>query len=330
MDSSASAPSEQPHDEASGGEQQRNKRKRKIKGRSGRRRNAKLKAIQEAEERIWKGDTTSMTSVATLLPTDRDKIWPGVLERRKEGLTSADEAALVGQLGYLPGNAVSVAARAQQVPSLPLEKDVPIVLKLYPLAIRDVYAGGKSDGRKFKGRRRGPSPSPSLGGEDEADTDEKNEAKEEEEEEGKDDEVLLEPFPTLYWLTHPMLRTLTSKLELGTTDSVRVMEERLQSDPQALDSMLRAHHAYGQDRWESLTEADLELVEARKWREALDERRGVAGIKKHKAIKCLHAHLAHYLSGGRGSDDNIVGKWVMESITKLLLEHTKSGGETEE
>jgi hypothetical protein len=31
--------------------------------------------------------------------------------------------------------------------------------------------------------------------------------------------------------------------------------------------------------------------------------------------------LAHYLSGGRGSKDNIIGEWAMDSITKLLQEN---------
>lgn len=292
-----------------------NERKRKNRsGRSARRRKAKLKAIQAAEQRIWSGDTTALNASVSL-PTDRHKVWPGVLERRRDRLNSADKIALIGQLGYLPGNAICVAARAQQVPSLPVEGDVPIVLKLYPLAIRDVYAGGKADGRKFKGRRRG-GPSPTL--DDDAATDEVDESKSQES--GKEESSLLEPFPTIFWLTHPILRTLTSKLELGKTDNVTVMEARLQSNPQAMESMVRAHRAYGQERWKTLMETDLDLVKARKWEAALDAQRGVAGIRKPSTIKCLHTHLAHYLSGGKGSEDNIVGKWVMDSITKLLQE----------
>jgi hypothetical protein len=293
-----------------------NERKRKNRpGRSARRRKAKLKAIQAAEERIWSGDTAELIASASV-PTDRHKVWPGVLERRKDNLTSEEEAALVGQLGYLPGNAICVAARAHQIPAFPIEENVPIVLKLYPLAIRDVYAGGKADGRKFKGRRRGgPSPTPL---DNEAATDEIDTSKCLES--VKEETPLLEPFPTIFWLTHPILRTLTSKLELGKTDNVSVMEARLQSDPQAMESMARAHQAYGQERWESLTDADLDLVKTREWEAALDAQRGVAGIRKPSTIKCLHTHLAHYLSGGRGSEDNIVGKWAMESIIKLLQE----------
>ena len=38
-------------------------------------------------------------------------------------------------------------------------KLTPAVVKLYPLAARDIYKGGKSDGRAFKGRRRGKATS---------------------------------------------------------------------------------------------------------------------------------------------------------------------------
>eukprot|EP00957_Ditylum_brightwellii_P120581 9198688-Ditylum_brightwellii.AAC.1 len=60
----------------------------------------------------------------------------------------------------MPGNAVCVAARHSSYPNLQEkeeEGEEPTVLMLYPLAIRDVYKGGKSDGRKFKSRKRGVS-----------------------------------------------------------------------------------------------------------------------------------------------------------------------------
>jgi hypothetical protein len=87
---------------------------------------------------------------------------------------------------------------------------------------------------------------------------------------------------------------------------VSVMEARLLSDPKAMESMAQAHQACGQERWESLTDADLDLAKTRKWEAALDAQRGMAGIRKPSTIKCLNStHLAHYLSGGRGSEDKI-------------------------
>jgi hypothetical protein len=289
------------------------KRKGKNRpGRAGRRRRAKLRDIQVAEERLFAGESIEV-EIKTSVPTDRSKTWPGVLERRQTSFSEEDAAALVSQLGYVPGNAIGVAARAQTVPSLPLSDNVPIVLKLYPLAIRDAFAGGKSDGRKFKGRKRMKPSSFDCNDTTDSPIDSIHPNAS-----AKAEIPLLEPFPTQYWLTHPILRTLTSKLEL--TDNVRIMEQRLQSDPNALESMIRAHQAYGCERWECLTDDDLKLVQERKWEPALDLRRGVAGISRHTTIKCLHAHLAHYLSGGRGSKDNIVGRWVLEAIIEMLRE----------
>lgn len=297
-------------------------KKRKRNGRASRRRKAKLRDIQAAEDRLFNsGESTNAAldeTTTRCIPTDRDKIWQGVLEKRgNDGLSLTDEASIIGQLGYLPGNAISVAARSHQLPLLLVDDNVPIVLKLYPLAIRDLHAGGKAGGRKFKSRRRGKKNASSGASSDDA-------ANKQDTSDNKEEPPLLEPFPTLYWLTHPVLRTLTSKLEL--TDHVRSMEDRLQREPGALESMKRAHTFYGQERYETLTKNDLSLVQERKWQSALDSKRGVAGIRKHFRIKCLHTHLAHYLSGGRGSEDNVVGKWVMESISRTLQEKSARVG----
>lgn len=152
MDSSGSAPD---HNAATG----KQKRKNRMGGAS-RQRCAKLRDIQAAEERIWRGETIEVPT-RTTVPTDRDKVWPGVLEQRGEGgLTLAEESSLVSQLGYVPGNALCVAAHAQQVPLLPVDNHVPILLKLYPLAIRDSFAGeGSAGGRRFRGRKQRSSSS---------------------------------------------------------------------------------------------------------------------------------------------------------------------------
>jgi hypothetical protein len=278
---------------------------RRTMGRSARRRRAKLKAIQEAEERLWSDDLEIVPRVVPV-PKDRACVLTGVLASRSSDLwTDADEAALVAQLGFVPGNAVAVVARAGKFPSLPLKPDAPIILKLYPLVRRDSHAGGKRDGRQFKGRRRVKQ----------------DESKEQKVSQTVED-TLIEPFPTMYWLTDPLLKTLVSKLEIGTTHNCRVMEERLSAQgDDAIESMARAHAAYGQERWNTLTPTDVQWVVSRNWKPALDSTRGVSGIKKPIAVKCLHAHLAHYLSGGPGSTDNIVGKWTFEAILELISEH---------
>jgi hypothetical protein len=138
-----------------------------------------------------------------------------------------------------------------------------------------------------------------------------------------DDNVVLEPFPTLYWLTHPLLRILVSQLEVEGWG--RQLEERLRNDAMAQQSMRKAHAHYGSYRYQLLTEEDLQLLKERNWEAALcPDTRGVAGIvfagevgssgskrgttssssssslsSRLCSVKCLHAHAAHYLSAHR-------------------------------
>ena len=81
--------------------------------------------------------------------------------------------------------------------------------------------------------------------------------------------------------------------------------------------MKEAHQAYGEDRFSIITPEDGEFIKSRRWDSALDASRGVAGIRNPAAIKCLHAHAAHYWSG---CSKNIVGQWVAEEVLCLLQE----------
>ena len=159
---------------------------------------------------------------------------------------------------------------------------------------------------------------------------------------------LMEPFPTIYWVTHPLIKALISKLEL---DRVNVQfEQRLLDEeaegrkpeeicptdknnqsagitshpPSPLASMKLAHESYGKERRGLLSSRDMEYVKGRRWYEEtssppdakistapFSDGCGVAGIRNPKAVKCLHAHAAHYWSGNR---DNIVGLWVGERL----------------
>ena len=108
---------------------------------------------------------------------------------------------------------------------------------------------------------------------------------------------LMEPFPTIYWVTHPLIKALISKLEL---DRVNVQfEQRLLNeeterkksedshptdDANANDSnnnnnnagvtchsstplasMKRAHISYGRERRGLLSSRDMEYVKGRRW-----------------------------------------------------------------
>lgn len=354
---------------------------------------------------------------------NQEQQHPPINEDEGTSLDPKDDYQLKAQLGFVPGNAICVAARTslQEVfPSssstetsgnnedsdsslLPLPP--PAVVKLYPMAIRETYRGGTTDGRKFKARRRGAERVKKQQRNDDDDktahddddnekNDETNKQKEkmktkkerrwfiespvseeqaadttridapqDDDDNNNDDNTnaddddddestkkkkqhIVEPFPTIYWLTSPKLRILISQMELSKDNNVPTMEARLRSSQSYLDQMERSHKSYGKSRWELLTPQDKDSVRQRGWENALDERRGVAGISLKKGrfdcVKCLHAHVAHYLAQVaeweeeewkedekkrecERDDLNLVGKWTMESIEAALLENAGGG-----
>eukprot|EP00986_Skeletonema_menzelii_P014955 scaffold10663_cov203-Skeletonema_menzelii.AAC.5 len=426
-------PKKSPSDEPSA------RKKKNRPGRSSRRRKHKARSILlEASGGDGDGATedNNKNQTSSVVPSDRGYTLEGVKIRRRElwlkqhrydastinnddtssdqqqqnedeagtSLDPKDDYQLKAQLGFVPGNAICVAARTslQEVfisPPDSMDSDTssvertssetsndhnpsssppPAVLKLYPMAIRETYRGGTTDGRKFKARRRGAERPKQRNENNNAEDETKNANNGNEYDDMKkkkkaerrwfiespvseeqtadatridtpsqdsnniddhDEEPerkhIIEPFPTMYWLTSPTLRILISKMELSKNNNVQTMEQRLRSSQAHLDQMERAHKSYGRSRWELLTAQDKESVLQRGWENALDERRGVAGISLVKGrfdcVKCLHAHVAHYLAQVAEweeewkdrecvrDDLNLVGKWTMESIETLSM-----------
>ena len=261
------------------------KRKNKL-GRKARRKKKKAAAIEAVVSLHENGVPSSYTSTAKILPGDRDCPWPSAMEVCS--LTEEDNVALVAQLGYVPGNAISVAAKVSDVfPTFNKEDSSPLVLKLYPLVLRK-----ESDSTKSRRKRRRHV-------------------------EGADDS-LVEPFPTMFWVTHIRFKALISKIELRNLGTE--YEKKLLNDPLLMEMMSRAHRAYGEERQAMISPEDRDYISNRGWDRALDGSKGVAGIRNHAAIKCLHAHAAHFWSG---CQDNVVGKWVSEEVVALLNEQAE-------
>lgn len=123
----------------------------------------------------------------------------------------------------------------------------------------------------------------------------------------------LKPFPTTIWMSNPDLKSEISKLEV--VGWVTKLQERLRSKEEYLDQMKYAHEKYAEERWSYLTPADIELIETTPgWFDSL-RFVGVAGIRDHKHVKCLHCHYAHYLA--RPLHKNIIGEWVHELLQEL-------------
>jgi uncharacterized protein len=109
------------------------------------------------------------------------------------------------------------------------------------------------------------------------------------------------PFPTLFWLTCPLLQSRVSGLEH--MDFRQGLKKRLAEDPAFAPALQKAESEYCEER--------------RRWAEDLgsgpglhfEGRTGIAGTRSG-GMKCLHAHLAHYLAGRR----NPIGQAVNEAL----------------
>jgi uncharacterized protein len=89
------------------------------------------------------------------------------------------------------------------------------------------------------------------------------------------------PFPTLYYLTHPVLTAAASRLE--SSGLMKEMTARLAADPELAAAYRRAHDSYLADR---------DAVEP------LGTTMSGGGMPDR--VKCLHVLIAHSLAKGRG------------------------------
>lgn len=99
----------------------------------------------------------------------------------------------------------------------------------------------------------------------------------------------VEPFPTLYWLTCPVLRSEVGRLEAG--DLRARLRERLREEAFARE-LEEAEAAYLEERQEMARALGMEEAEA-----LFRGRDGIGGGKPG-SLKCLHAHYAHWRARG--------------------------------
>ncbi|MDD3717425.1 MAG: DUF501 domain-containing protein [Actinomycetota bacterium] len=112
------------------------------------------------------------------------------------------------------------------------------------------------------------------------------------------------PFPTLFWLTCPLLQRRVSGLESGELRGL--LRRKAEEVPGFAEALRQAERDYAVERekW-----AD-RLGAGEKAREYFSGREGIGGTVAG-GLKCLHAHLAHFLAGG----DNPVGAEVAEELS---------------
>lgn len=109
------------------------------------------------------------------------------------------------------------------------------------------------------------------------------------------------PFPTLYYLTHPVLTSAASRLE--SSGLMREMTERLEHDPELAAAYRRAHESY--------------LAE----RDAIEPLHTTfSGGGMPDRVKCLHVVIAHALAKGPG-----VNPFGDEALAMLATEPAMAG-----
>ena len=109
------------------------------------------------------------------------------------------------------------------------------------------------------------------------------------------------PFPTLYYLTHPVLTAAASRLE--SSGLMREMTHRLSIDPDLAAAYRRAHESY-------LAERDAI--------EPLGTTFSGGGMPER--VKCLHVVMAHSLAKGQG-----VNPFGDEALAILAVEPAMAG-----
>lgn len=190
------------------------------------------------------------------------------------------------QLGYLPSNFVCVSARN--------EKGIPIAIQTYPLQ-------GGARRRQYKASR------------------------------GVENAPIHSPFPTLYWLTCPEISRCVAELERRGT--LQEFEIKIQSDKEMAERLWQCHREYGEERWNALSEEDRALLKNSEERafvrmRGMMQNSGISGsnltvakgydsvLYGVPAIKCLHAHYAHYRSTREkeGCQSNPVGELIHEQL----------------
>jgi len=116
-------------------------------------------------------------------------------------------------------------------------------------------------------------------------------------------------FPTLFWLSCPFLVTAVGRLESG--GAVKRFEARLATDPDLAARYAAAHEAYRRERLSLLSREEREFLSRVGAGGRLET--GIAGLGSPHRVKCLHAHLAHFLARG----GNPIGEAVAAELPAL-------------
>lgn len=124
---------------------------------------------------------------------------------------------------------------------------------------------------------------------------------------------IIEPFPTLYWLTDPDLCSAISHLERD--GAIGQVEQAISRESTFRDALHADHDRYAVERWSLITETDRAAIAGTAIEHDL-RTLGIGGMANRDAVKCLHMHVAQHLA-----NVNAVGAWVMERLKRVNTSH---------
>jgi hypothetical protein len=111
------------------------------------------------------------------------------------------------------------------------------------------------------------------------------------------------PFPTTFYLTHPVITSAVSRLEAA--GLMNRMNDRLSAEPDLAESYRGAHESYLQAR---------DQIAERSGTGAVPEIAGVSAGGMPTRVKCLHVLVGHSLAAGPGV--NPLGDEALEAISE--------------
>ena len=114
------------------------------------------------------------------------------------------------------------------------------------------------------------------------------------------------PFPSFIWLVCPRMKALAADLEQQ--GMVKYYSEKLRSDEDFREEFLKGQREIAEYRL-NLAKEKFEGTLPDHISEIL-KNTSVAGSRDYHGVKCLHAHLAHYLAFG----NNPIGREIFEKI----------------
>ena len=119
------------------------------------------------------------------------------------------------------------------------------------------------------------------------------------------------PFPTTYYLTHPVITAAVSRLEAA--GWMNEMNERLGADEQLAEAYRQAHESYLANR---------DAIGERSGTGAVPEIAGVSAGGMPVRVKCLHVLVGHSLAAGEGvnplGDEALAGiaEWWTKDVCR--------------